>query len=920
MPSGSSPSTSSSGAAHLHGEARARLTQCVAEASLGQGSALLVVGEAGIGKTQLLHAAVADAAHEVVVLRSTGHDAEVETSFSGLQFLLWPVRNRIEQLDRSVSDRLQAALGLGAAKPGDRFAIASATLALLEHLGPVACLIDDWHVLDASTRDVLGFVARRCAVTACALIIASRPDDAIGALDIPRLDLDSISTDDALDLASEVDAPVHRSVATRLVEATGGNTLAVLENVRDLDALQRAGRAPVGDVAVGPRLLAAFTEPLRRLDATERDALRIISLHADGDPIVLDRALEKIGLRITDGFSDPGERLLQVSDVAVRFRHPLQRKAVADEIPNVERRRLHRILADVFEELGDMEGNAVHLAASSTPPDEHVAAAMDRAAEAAQRSGDLAQAVARFERAAAFSTDVELRATRLLRAGAAATQLGPMADEILQRASVASNNQNIRDQATMLRALAASWRGDHELVAALAELALRRPGALTTWSDAVLVGLGTHVAWNALDLTGFTRRWRRLAQIVSTLEATDARGPALMVLVEVLQFRMLIDHEPLDDAMLDLLVQRVVEDGEIDVAPSVAFLLVMVERFDEAITLIGSLRTLAGRDGAVAARVWLDTANSFVARATGRSARTRANLARVRAEAEDLNLPWAVEVCATLSCQDDADRGDLESVLAYTGSLNPTPSGAILALVAKCAIGRCHLGRGEIRAAREAFEAIPRDRADALVHPFFHRLYPDLVECLVRDGDPSAAEVVAQDYARLLMPEAGALPAALLARVAGLTTSGDRATGHFVRALEHHDGHPDSFETARTQLAFGTHLRSVRQPAEARHHLTESAQLFDAVGADPWADQARHHALLAGAFTDPSTSAVGSLLTPQERAVTAEVVRGRRNHEIAATLFISRKTVEAHLTRIYRKLGIRSRTELIQWARSEQEK
>ena len=215
----------------LHLEATARVRDLARSAARGDGGALVVVAEAGIGKSTVLDDAEQEWSDRVTILRTVGHETEVESSFGGLSRLLWPVRGHVDALDEHVAARVLAALGIGPHAKGDRFAVASAVLALLSQLGPTICLVDDWHALDAGSRAALAFAGRRLASTSIGMVIASRPPAAAELSGLTRVDLHPLDREQLLALASSLGLPVSGHVATDLLAATGGNTLAIVEAV-----------------------------------------------------------------------------------------------------------------------------------------------------------------------------------------------------------------------------------------------------------------------------------------------------------------------------------------------------------------------------------------------------------------------------------------------------------------------------------------------------------------------------------------------------------------------------------------------------------------------------------------------------------------------------------------------------------------
>jgi hypothetical protein len=396
------------------GDERTRLDNLIAQARHGESAALIVHGEPGIGKTSLLEYALAGATG-FRVLRARPLEVESELAFAGLSELLRPILHLLDRIPSPQTAALSGALALGPPVPGDRFAVAAATLSLLATAAedcPVLVVVDDAQWLDTPSREALLFAGRRLGSEGVLLLLGMRDRKWISSSGLEGLELNGLS-------ATEAAVPIEGLVRNRLVTETRGNPLAILEAVASLTDAELLGRTPITHpLAVGASLERAFAQQLDGLPRDTRAALLIAAPSDTGSSVEIIRALDQAGL--SPAALEAAERLGMIAFVGGRFefRHPLVRSAAYHLHDPVERRAAHRALATAVG-VKAVERTAWHLAAASVGPDEKVAALLEKSATHAFAHNAYAAAASAFETAAVLSPRDEDRVRRMMGAGRA---------------------------------------------------------------------------------------------------------------------------------------------------------------------------------------------------------------------------------------------------------------------------------------------------------------------------------------------------------------------------------------------------------------------------------------------------------------------------------------------------------------------
>jgi DNA-binding CsgD family transcriptional regulator len=894
-----------------------RLEHLCARARKGSGGALLLEGEAGIGKSALLAEAAARA-DGFEVLSTAGVEAESELPFAGLAMLLEPLYGLIGQLPAAQADALRVALSLEAGAGADPVATLHGVVSLAAAAStrqPLLVLVDDLPWLDPPTADAIAFLARRAASLPLALLLARRTNGEAAPAGAELVRLGALDREASLRLLAGAGLAPH--VAEHVAAAAAGNPLALKEIPGELSAEERVGRAAIGaPLPAGPTLERVFGTRLGQLPPAARRAVLLAAAASRGDALTLRRALGDDG----DGIAAlaPAEELglVRIEGGAVAFTHPLVRSAAYHRAASAERREAHRALAAAAE---TASAGAWHRALAADGPDEEAAQALSGVAGEAAARGAPASAADALERAAALSADEGARFGRTLGAAYAAMVAGQLdrATRLIDDVLPSARDPLARADAQRLRAGAILLGGHpmegYEILLAeaerIAELDDARTAALLT--DA---GVAQMASGHMDGLASIAERAAAAAR-----KAGDERPllPAVM-LAEALAVQG--DHARaretlagLEDTASDLTDQP-------EVLAVAGLTLMWLEDHDRAGAWLDRMISEARAAGKLSAlpmplavRACVDMRSGNLQR-SGARAEEAIEIAEVAAGG--FGLSFALSTLATVEgwrgdearCRAHAERArELEARFEMRGTYAFTE----LAL-ATLELG---LGRSEAAAAH-SLRCLDAKRDYGVRDPTFLQDGSNLIEACVREGRTAEAEAALANLADAAELTGGAWARAAVERCRGLLAEDDAVDRHFAEALRAHDsGTPMPLERARTLLCQGERLRRARRRADARAPLEEAERTFERAGARSWAERARQELAATGApGRRKARRSAGSLdlaaLTPQEREVCRLVAAGSSNREVAAALFISPRTVEYHLGNAYRKLGLRSRTEL----------
>jgi DNA-binding CsgD family transcriptional regulator len=885
---------------------RRAIERLVAGARIGQSGVLVITGESGVGKTALLDDA-AECAAGMGSLRAAGSEPEREIPFGALHQLLRPALDRIEEIPAPQAQALSAALALRPGATGDRFAIGAATLSLLCRFAddrPVAILLDDLHLFDRPSADALTFAARRLMADPIVLLATSRtPEPA----ELPQLPLSGIDLAAARELvARHAPATVSAELVARLHRATAGNPLALIELAGTADRVEHT--SPEVPLPVPATLVNAFAARARSLGQAGRSALTVAAV-VGNDLRVVAQVCLRLDIDIDALIEAEAAGLIQLIDGRIEFRHPLVRAAVyGDETPE-HRRSIHRAVADT---LGPHEPDrqAWHLAEATLGPDARVAELLTRAATRAHDRSAHDVAAAAFERAARLSPDVEAHATLSVAAAESAwlAGSGPRATALLHEAGVLTAPED-RLRALELRGAIAARTGSlteaRDIFRAAATQSPDANARVMPLADAVSVCFYLGDATAALELAG------EIEELLDRTTTPRARGLGLLAAGVA---RILANRGGVAEIRqgVDLLGAA---DPLRDDQRRVPWLLVAPLFLRDSDTG-GELRRIVGEIRAEAAVGALPYLLFHVARdeaTTNQWVRAQATYDEAIRLARETGQNTELAMCLAGLAWLQARLGREEHCRALVAEALPICRardihiGRIWSLFA---LAELELGLGDLRTALTHLEELdPLLDALGLSDPDVSPA-PELADALARLGRRDDAWRIARTYRSAAMAKGQPWALARAERTVGILSPDADIDACFEAALGFHANTLDGFETARTQLAYGARLRRARRRVEARPQLRAALTMFEQLRAAPWADHAAIELEATGEVIRRSVPTGVQTLTPQELQVSLLLAEGKTTREVAAALFLSPKTVEYHLRKVYTKLGIRSRAEL----------
>jgi DNA-binding CsgD family transcriptional regulator len=904
-----------------------QIEQALAAAREGRSAALLISGEAGIGKTALLEHAVASA-DGFQLLRARGYESERDLPYAGLHALLGPILDLRERIPEVQARALGTALAVEAPAPHDPFAVPAGVLSLLAAAAedqPVLAIVDDAHWLDDETLRAVLFAGRRLGSDSLALVIATRLDEARGidAAGLPSLALGRLDDAAARALIEEEAGALDASVAEALVSLAAGNPLALHELPRALSDAQRKGAEPLPvGLPAGSGIERAFSRRIAELPEASRSALTIAATLETGRLDQCLAAVAEAGLAPDELDAAEAAGLLRIDDASVSFRHPLLRTLAYQRAAPSERRRAHAAVAAVVT---DPAVRAWHLSSAAVGPDEEAAAALDEAARIARRIGAPAAAALASARAAELTPEPASKLVRLVAAAAdhaaagrvdwaleridEAEAIGPEGDAAAElrmlRGRAETRGGNAGEGRVLLVAEAERVAGDDPVAAAalyleagIADLMLGdsftmiddadRASALAEGRSAEVTGLAVLERAVALAPIGGAQESERL---LSELEPLLLQGDPLPPYAELIAF-----------------------------AGQVA---TWFERFDFAEQLLNRQLAAARAASAVGRLVYPLASLSYLNWRRGRWTQAFADAEEAVRLARDTGQLAQLSNALCALAWIEAGRGDAQAAAEHNAEAlriieqmgNRTP----FAIYVHASLGFASLTEERTDAAVDALQ-----RAQQIfehlggAEPAMLLFQPDRIEALARAGRRDDAVAALQQLEGQAQSTGRTWAHAVTARCHGMLAGEDDFRGHFERALEWHAQADMPFERARTLLALGERLRRAGHRADSRPHLEAAGAVFERLGAKPWLGRAEAELRSTGR-TVRARDAPSDELTPSELQVALRVAEGLTNREVAGVLFLSPKTVEHHLSSIYRKLGVRSRTELARRMSSDTE-
>ena len=879
-----------------------------------RGGVLVVHGEPGVGKTALLEYTVA-AARRFRIARTSGVEAEMELPFAAVQQLCSPFFELRERLPDPQQHGLDVAFGLSTGPAPNPFLVGLAILGLLAEAAeeqPLVCLVDDAQWLDSASARTLAFVARRLLAEKIALVFATRDlGEALAGL--PDLQVGPLSRRDARALLESVlPARLDERVEERIVAETRGNPLALLELPRGLSPTQLAGGFGLPTTApLSAGIEDRYTRRLAKLPSDARRLLLVAAADPVGDPSLVWRAAEPLGIPESAAHTVESEHLLALSPRVV-FRHPLVRSAVYGSADLTERREVHRALADVTDPEVDPDRRAWHRAQAASTPDEDVAAELERSAGRAQARGGLAAVAAFLERAAALTPGSAQRAQRRLAAAGAKRDAGDLegALELLVDVEAGVQDELGRARVELLRGqIALEQRRGGEagrlLLSAARRLERLDPelaretylealaGAMS--SDVEVVGGAPAVAAAARAAPPGSVPPRAVDVLLDAfaIRLTDGYPAAAPTLARALE--LLLATEVPDEDVSRWLSVSSTRNGDI----------VAHEMWDdEASHRLAARQVQVARDAG--ALVHLQFALSFLARShmlAGDLSAAALTIGEARSIAEATGNPPLVNAPMILAAWRGHETRALELIEATSqeAASRRWTSNSYARSVLYNGLGRHEEARD---AARDAFQPDPIGYGVYLV--------PELAEAASRTADRVLLESALEWLSERTRVLRSGWASGIEARVRALLSDGEVADSLYLQSIDYLTGTRVRVELARTHLVYGEWLRRERRRRDAREHLRTALEAFTGMGMEAFARRAERELLATGERARKRTVDTLDQLTPQESQIARLAADGHTNREIAAQLFISASTVEYHLRKVFRKVGVKSRTQLAQ--------
>jgi DNA-binding CsgD family transcriptional regulator len=892
----------------------AALDQLVANVRAGPSRALVLRGEAGVGKSALLEY-LAGRAKGCTVARATGVEAEVELAFSGLQQLCAPFVDRLDRLPEPQRDALGIAFGRRGGDAPDRFLVGLAVLSLLSEVAearPLVCVVDDAQWLDGASAQALAFVARRLGVESVGLVFAVREPTAESHLEgLAEIVVAGLDDHDARELLETViTGPLDERVRDRIVAETRGNPLALLELPRGLTPAELAGGFGLSDgPALSGRIEERFRERLAQLPEPTRVLLLVAAAEPVGDPLLVWKAAAALGLDAAAAAPATATGLVELG-AQVRFGHPLVRSAVYHAAAPDDRQRVHRALADATDAELDPDRRAWHRSQATDGLDEGVAAELEGSAGRARARGGLAAGAAFHERAAELTPDARRRAQRALAAAQSKHQAGA-SDAALRLLAMAEGgplDELERARAQLLRAQIAfgATRGRDAPPLLLAAAKRLEPLDTELARETYLEAFAAALSADRLARGGDAREVAaavRAAEWEPSTRACDllldalalrygagcaAASPAMKVALRAFRDEALSEDEELQWLWLACHVARDLGDDEawdeltarqLELARKTGAFSLLPVALDNRF----NVELLSGR---IAEATSLAAEADAVVEATGSHLSRRSSIALASWHGRDAEARALTEARR----QEVLSRGEGLWLAANDWGT------AVL-----------YNGLGRYEDALAALEPAVESPDGAALSMW---LISEFIEAAVRGG---RAQRAIGPLARLTeIAEANGTDWSLGLRAAraAMLAEGEAAERLYREAVARASRTRIRAATARARLLYGEWLRRENRRVDALEELRNAHEMFSEMGNEPYAERARRELLATGETVRKRTVETLDDLTPQETQIGRMAADGFTNPEIGAQLFLSPRTVEWHLRKVFTKLGISSRREL----------
>lgn len=897
----------------------AMLGKLAADVGDGFSGTLVFVGEPGVGKTRLLQY-VMDSAVAITTLWISGAQSELRLGFAALHRLVLPHLGRLERLSSPHRHALEVTFGLKEGKPPDRFLVSVAALALLADVAtecPLICLVDDAQWLDVESLAVLGFVARRLYADPIGLVFSAREHSgdltALAGLPARRLGPLDPPAAQAI-LADAVPGALDPRVSARMINETGGNPLAMLELAGALTAEQLAGRRLLPRrLPVGRRVDAYFLAQVAMLSPEARTVLLVAAASTDDEPTTVWRAAALLGVAAEAANPAVAQGIVSL-ETRISFRHPLIRSAVYDGASPEERHRVHAALATVADRDGNDDQAAWHRASAVTTPDEAIAVGLEASAVRAQRRGGYTMQAAFLTRAAELSSDARGRALRYLAAAEAhlAAGDGPLAEALLDLATADLDGAGLHASVQRMRASIAVFFSRHKDAPAILLDA-------ATGVEATDVSLVRQILFEAMQASVVARNYtagttlEAVAQAVLGTSRDPGRPPSA------------------NDLLLDGFATRI-SRGYADAVPLLRTA-VAVMFTDETAADVDIPSTILG--WFAADDVWDEKGRRAMFERAQAIERRQGALGAMRITLAGLSISqvWegqmtdaensydeAAEVSALIGVPPPATTAVLLEIRAWRGRESESRAVAsstanwgrekgarILEIFALMGLTVLELGLGRYpEALRQALQIFRDDPPG-----FGNRILPEVVEAGVRGGDRDAAQAALARLTQRARLSSTPWALGVLARSTALMATDTNAEQYYREAISQLSVTAMRTELARAHLLYGEWLRRQKRRRDAQLQLRAAYDMFTAMGAAAFAERTGIEQRASGrALRDGPRPDNPFGLTPQENQVARQAGAGATNAEIASRLFITTSTVEYHLSKVFRKLGLTSRRQI----------
>ena len=892
---------------------RDTLDRVVVSVRAGESRALVVSGEAGVGKTALLDY-LAGNASGCRVVRTAGYQSEMELAFAALHQLCAPLLNGLTRLPVPQRDALRIAFGMGSGPTPDRFLVGLAVLNLLSDAAepqPLICVVDDEQWLDRASAQVLGFVARRLVAESVGMVFAARvPSTDIAGLS--GLTVEGLPAADARALLdSALTGPLDTRVRDQILAETHGNPLALLELPRGLTPQELAGGFGLPNaMRSSSRVEESFRRRFDVLPDETRRLLLIAAAEPVGDPALVWRAAAKLGVG-AEAAAPATETGLVEFGTRMRFRHPLVRSTVYGSALGQERQKVHAALAEVTDPQLDPDRRAWHRAHAVPGPDEAVAAELERSAHRAQARGGVAAAAAFLERATMLTLDPTRRTERALAAASADLQAGAF-DAVRHLLSIAEAGAIADMQQARIDLLGADLafvtnRGSDApslLLKAAKRLEpidadLSRATYLQALCSAMFAGrlaLGGGVLEVACDVEAApppTSGPRASDLLLDGLVAHYTRGyaaglPFLRKALDVFETDVPVEEKLRWNWVADVVAQHLWDDDRLHL---------LTDRHVQLARDVGALSELPM---ALSAR-------GFLLLFAGELVEAAALVQELQAAMEATGTHLAPYAGMGL----EAFRGRQVETAALVDatiedvSLRGEGNGIA---VAEWATAVLNNGVGNYETAMTAAQRAT-DHPGEIVSPPWALV--ELIEAAARSGKSETAAVALCRLAEITSASGTDWALGVEARSRALLSDGDAAERLYRESIERLARTRIRADLARAHLLYGEWLRRERRRVDARAQLRIAHDMLDAMGMDAFAERARRELQATGETTRKRSAATADEQLTAQEALIARMARDRlSNPEIAARMFISARTVQYHLRKVFTKLGIESRTQL----------